>query len=616
MPDVFISYKQEERDAVRIIADALTALKLDVWFDTRLRAGGSFDEEIAAALRAAKAVLVCWSPAALASEWVRGEATDGLKNNRLAACFLQPTDLIPPFNLTHAENLAAWAGQPDDPAWIKVLERIGELVNRPGLSTYHSVMRPGASVQEMEAWANAHGEDALVDAVWERIALLKGEDGAARLAREKAEARVAGEKPREQAEKARRLVRERGLRDPARERRRFMALAASVGLIAVVAVGAIIYFNDAQARDLKLRDRVATTEQARAFLSQNAWHPIAGRAREKLTSLDNSLWLQSQNDGSIEALQAYIADAEHAPQGAHIAEARVMLSQAERVQRVQTMLSRMRLYRGAINGARDAATREAVMLFRYRWNMTVNDEVDDALIAKLDEALMWWTHPRLEDLRATTVDPPSEADYIRISRDLGVDTASLTAAIQVESGRLGGFSPDGRPIVLFEPHLFSRYTQHRYDRDHPTISFERARQRPYPPTPEGRWAQLAEAYALDPDAALRATSFGSMQILGDRYRECGFETVGEFVRALSESQAAQLEATLLGYVRSQGFVEALQRHDWTAFAARYNGRPFAERYGQLMRAIFERESARIAALHAPYTPGAPPAAPEAEPAAQ
>ena len=96
MSDVFISYKQQEREAVGIIADALYDLKVDVWYDTKLRTGDSFDKEIANALNAAEAVLVCWTPAAIQSEWVRAEATQAHNTGRLAACFLQPTTLISP----------------------------------------------------------------------------------------------------------------------------------------------------------------------------------------------------------------------------------------------------------------------------------------------------------------------------------------------------------------------------------------------------------------------------------------------------------------------------------------------------------------------------------------
>jgi hypothetical protein len=110
--DVFVSYKQEEREAVQIIASSLADLKLDVWFDTKLRAGGSFDEEIATALQAEKAVLVCWTHTAIQSEWVRAEATEGRNRNRWSLASCSPTELIPPFNLVHAENLTSWAGRP------------------------------------------------------------------------------------------------------------------------------------------------------------------------------------------------------------------------------------------------------------------------------------------------------------------------------------------------------------------------------------------------------------------------------------------------------------------------------------------------------------------------
>jgi hypothetical protein len=211
-------------------------------------------------LQAAKAVLVCWTHTAIQSEWVRAEATEGRNRNRLVACFLQPIELIPPFNLVHAENLTSWAGQTEDPAWIKLLERIGELTGRSGLATYHSAMRAGASVQELKDWAKANGADPLVDTVWARIAVVESEGAEARLARERAEARAA-------AEKSRRLIRERGLRDPVRERRRYLMMVGSIATIAILSIGAVMYFTDAQERDRFLRDEVTTTEQARAFLA-------------------------------------------------------------------------------------------------------------------------------------------------------------------------------------------------------------------------------------------------------------------------------------------------------------------------------------------------------------
>lgn len=609
MVDVFISYKQDEREAVQIIADALAELRLDVWFDTKLRAGGSFDEEIAAALNAAKAVLVCWTPAAMRSEWVRAEATEGLRTQRLVACFLQPTDFIPPFNLLHAENLSAWAGQPDDPAWLKLLERIGELVNRPGLAAYHAVMRPGVAVEQMRTWCAANGADPLVDSVWARVALVEGEGATERLAREKAEARIAAERRAAQTEKSRRLARERGLRDPVRERRRFLALAASVIAVAVLSIFAVVYFNDAQGRDRALRDDVASPAQARAFLAANSWHPIAGRAREKFERLDAEAWLTARTDGSIRALEIYIADAETTPQGKFLAQARDMLAAAQQVRHVQTLLARMRLYDGPASGAYDSATQRAIALFRYQWNMPVSAAIDAALLQQLDTALTWWMHPRLDELHARTRDPPSEADYVKFAGSLGVDAATIRALIDVESGpRAPAFDDEGRMTMVFEPSVFSRLTERRYDSVHPEL-FGR-------PVPKAaQWDRLSQAFALDPDAALKSASWGRLQILGLNHGRAGYETVGEFVRVMSQSEANQLEAGFLGFLKTPSFataLDALRRRDWAQFARRWSGSASSQ-YPRRLEAAYRRNADEIAARTASPTPVPAVAAPSAMP---
>jgi acyl carrier protein len=592
MVDVFISYKQEEREAVQIIAVALADLKLEVWFDTKLRAGGAFDEEIAAALRDAKAVLVCWTPAAVRSEWVRGEATEGLNTARLAACFLQPTNLVPPFNLTHAENLSAWASQADDPAWLKVLDRIGELVDRPGLATYQAVMRPGASIQEMRAWVAANGADPLVETVWARIALIEGEDQRARFEREKAEARADAERRKAQSEKSRRLARERGLRDPVRERRRFAVLTGSVAAVALLAAVAVVYLTDAAGRDRVLRDDVTTPAQARAFLADNGWHPISGPARQKFERLDANAWLAARTDGSISALEAYVADAQNTPQGNFLAPAHAMLGSARQVHQVQSLLARMRLYDGPASGTKDAATQRAIALFRYRRNMPVSADIDDALMQKLAEDLEWWTHPRLEELHATSVAPPSEADYVRLAQSLGVDAATIRALVEVETGsRPVAFDADGRMIITFEPTQFARLTQRRYVETHPRLSARSASSA----TQKARWETLAQAFALDPDAALKATSWGRLQILGMHHERAGYKTVGEFVRVMSQSEANQLEAGLLGFIRTAGYADALRRHDWAEFARRHYGNNYRQlRLDEKLSSAYRRIAAKMA----------------------
>jgi hypothetical protein len=161
-PDVFISYKRDERAEIEAVAKALEALKLNVWFDAELRSGTSFDQEIERQVRGARCVLVCWSPGAVASEWVRAEATIGRQRDVLAAVMLRHCDLPPPFNLIHTEDLSRG---PAGDAWSRTLERIGALTGRPGLAAYVRAKDAAGLGQ----WIAAHGGDPLVETAISRL---------------------------------------------------------------------------------------------------------------------------------------------------------------------------------------------------------------------------------------------------------------------------------------------------------------------------------------------------------------------------------------------------------------------------------------------------------------
>lgn len=164
--DIFISYKREERARVEAIAEALRDLKLSVWFDARLQTGHSFDDEINREVRAAKCVLVCWSPGAVASEWVRAEAAIGRQRGVLAACFLEPCELYPPFNLVHAEDLSYGAFDGANPAWAKIVDQIGRLAGRPGLGAYVGL---GADRAAQGLWLAENPNDPLADVLMARL---------------------------------------------------------------------------------------------------------------------------------------------------------------------------------------------------------------------------------------------------------------------------------------------------------------------------------------------------------------------------------------------------------------------------------------------------------------
>ncbi|UPT64931.1 MAG: N-acetylmuramidase family protein [Hyphomonadaceae bacterium JAD_PAG50586_4] len=114
----------------------------------------------------------------------------------------------------------------------------------------------------------------------------------------------------------------------------------------------------------------------------------------------------------------------------------------------------------------------------------------------------------LAGLAAGSQTPLSDGDYQAAAALLEADKAAVQAVVEVESGAHGGFGADNRPIILFEPHVFSRLTQARFDQAHPNISYRAWDRSRYPAGQEARWAQLREAYGLDGEAALQATSWG------------------------------------------------------------------------------------------------------------
>ena len=113
MSDVLISFAREDRAWVESLAAALTKAGLSVTWDLRGRAGQSFDVQKEEALAAARAVVVVWSAAALASHWVRAEAGDALERGILVPVLKEP--VVPPLLFRHlaSADMTRWNGGAD-----------------------------------------------------------------------------------------------------------------------------------------------------------------------------------------------------------------------------------------------------------------------------------------------------------------------------------------------------------------------------------------------------------------------------------------------------------------------------------------------------------------------
>ena len=126
--DIFISYSREERPAARHFAESFAREGFTVWWDAALRSGQTFDEIIEQELRAAKAVIVLWSPRSVASRWVRAEATLADRNNKLVPVIIESCTLPIIFELTQAADLAGWNGDASDARWQTLISDLRRLI--------------------------------------------------------------------------------------------------------------------------------------------------------------------------------------------------------------------------------------------------------------------------------------------------------------------------------------------------------------------------------------------------------------------------------------------------------------------------------------------------------
>ncbi len=181
----------------------------------------------------------------------------------------------------------------------------------------------------------------------------------------------------------------------------------------------------------------------------------------------------------------------------------------------------------------------------------------------------------------------TDLDVPRVGRLIGVGEDEVRAVIEVETSG-GGFDAQGRPKMLFEPHVFWRELGEGPKRTTATatgLAYPKWGAAPYP---KDSYPRLGLAIKIDPNAALRSTSWGLGQIMGFNHRAAGYASAGDMVEAFCDSEAAGLEA-MIRFIESEGLDDELRRHDWSAFARGYNGAGYATHgYHTKLAAAFKR----------------------------
>jgi N-acetylmuramidase-like protein len=161
----------------------------------------------------------------------------------------------------------------------------------------------------------------------------------------------------------------------------------------------------------------------------------------------------------------------------------------------------------------------------------------------------------------------TDEDYKEAARELGCEIAAIKAVAHVEAPK-GPFLPDGRLTILFEAHIFHKYTQGKFTPTHPHISSAKWDRKLYKGG-AGEWPRMEEAFTLDPVAAQMSASYGAFQIMGFNFAACGFKTVEAFVESML-TEPGQL-AAFVEFIKSKDLDDELHRKDWSGFARIYNG---------------------------------------------
>ena len=162
----------------------------------------------------------------------------------------------------------------------------------------------------------------------------------------------------------------------------------------------------------------------------------------------------------------------------------------------------------------------------------------------------------------------SEEDFLRAAKALDCDVAAIKAFAKVES-RGTGFLPDGKPVILFERHIFHRLLKQKgLSCDDTSVCSTRT----------GGYLggskeheRLERAVKIDRDSALQSASWGMFQVMAFNWKLCGYESLQSFINAAHRSEADHLNM-FVGFIKAnRTLLEAVRNKNWDIAARIYNG---------------------------------------------
>lgn len=176
----------------------------------------------------------------------------------------------------------------------------------------------------------------------------------------------------------------------------------------------------------------------------------------------------------------------------------------------------------------------------------------------------------------------TDDDYLRAAEETGTDVPSIKAIVEIEAGKTHmGITPSGVPVVNFDVAMFRRRAAKagidlkKVQRNHPEV-FAPLDVIRHGSISDAQYARYLAACEIDSGLAAECTFWGMFQIGGFNWAKCGAESVSDFVRLMSRSEADQL-ALFVNFLRNGKMLDSIRNHRWAAFARQYNGPRYKSR---------------------------------------
>ncbi len=169
----------------------------------------------------------------------------------------------------------------------------------------------------------------------------------------------------------------------------------------------------------------------------------------------------------------------------------------------------------------------------------------------------------------------TESQFAKSAELLGVESAVIKAVAEVESNG-EGFLQDGKPKILFEPHIFWKQLRRKgiipenYIKGNEDILYPTWQSWKYGPVSK-QHDRLNRAIKINREAALSSASWGKFQIMGFNCNKCDCSSVEEFITHMGINEDEHLKAFIC-YIKSTFLDDELRARDWKGFARAYNGK--------------------------------------------